>query len=468
MRRASVQNTNMMNARFVIDSTNGKLLSGSAGREFAGVCTDSRIIGSGELFVALRGENHDGHKFICDAIKGGAAGVLSEDECAKNKSSDSPYIKVESTLDSLGDLAKCYRESFAGLKVIAITGSNGKTTTKEMISYVLACGFNVHKNTGNFNNLIGLPLTIFKLRQEHEAAVLELGMNQFGEIRRLAEICSPDIGVITNIGKAHIGNLGGIDGVKKAKGELVENFGPQKTFIVNADDPRVVDIASKLDCKNITYSLKGGADVTAEEIQRQGMDAIRFTLCVGGKRKDLKLQNIGIHNVSNALCAAACGVAMNIGIGDIADALSSFEFPKMRLQILDAPQGFKVINDCYNANPDSMKNAVDELSEFSGVKKIAVLADMLELGDDAEKEHELIGSHIAAKNINYLFTYGALGKHIYKGAGGKVAGGAFDDYGEIAEKIIKTAGPGDIVLVKGSRGMKMENLIKFIMERGGD
>ncbi len=288
-------------------------------------------------------------------------------------------------------------------------------------------------------------------------------MNQFGEISRLAEICRPDIGIITNIGKAHIGNLGGLQGVKKAKGELVEKFNAEQTFIVNNDDPMVLGIAENINCKKITYSLKENADVRAADIERNGLESLQFNLLIDGEKRAVRLNNIGLHNVSNALCAGACGAAMGLTIDEIAAGLKKFEFPTMRLEIIDSVHGFRIINDCYNANPDSMKSAVDELSALEGgFNKIAVLGDMLELGDKEVKEHELLGRYIAASNIDYLFTYGQLGKLIFKGAEGKIEGNSFDGYGAIADRIKSVAKKGDVVLIKGSRGMKMENIINLI------
>ncbi len=453
----------VMDTNFVLNSTKGKLISENFDYEFSGISTDSRTIVESQLFVALKGENYDGHKFICDAIDRGAAGVILEDVCLKSKPRGKLYVKVDSTLDSLGDLAKSFRESFENLRVIAITGSNGKTTTKEMVSAVIGQKYDVLKNTGNFNNLIGLPQTLFNLEDKNEVAVLELGMNRFGEIRRLAEICSPQIGVITNIGKAHIGNLGGIDGVKKAKSELVERFGAEQTFIVNKDDAMILDIAANTGCKKITYSLHGDADVRALNIERDGLSSRLFTLAIGSKKRSIRLNNIGLHNVSNALCASACGVAMGLALDEIASGLEKFEFPSMRLEIIDSAHGFKIINDCYNASPDSMKNAIDELSELkSEFKKIAVLGDMLELGKDAEKEHELLGEYIAKSNIDYLFTYGDLGKLIAKGAKRSVNASCYHDHKSIADQIMQVAKKGDVVLIKGSRGIKMEKVIKFI------
>lgn len=453
----------MLDTKFILKSTNGELMSEGVDMEFSGISTDSRTIEKGQLFVALKGENYDGHKFICDAINRGAAGVVAEQLCDKSKPANKLYIRVGSTLNSLGNLAKSWREGFENLKVIAITGSNGKTTTKEMVSAVVSKKYNVHKNTGNFNNLIGLPLTIFNLQPENQVAVLELGMNQFGEIKRLSEICSPDVGIITNIGKAHIGNLGGIEGVKLAKGELVENFNSEQTFIVNKDDPRVLDIAAGARCKKITYSLSGDVDVQATDINTDGLSSTYFTLKIGDKTNLVRLKNIGLHNVSNALCAASAGVIMGIDIEQIADALEKFEFPKMRLEIINTSDGLRIINDCYNANPDSMKNAINILAELNGdFNRIAVLGDMLELGEDAEKEHKELGKHIASAGIDYLFTYGQLGETIHYGTKGSVMGGSFNDHKIIADQIKHVAKKGDVILIKGSRGMKMENILRHL------
>jgi len=462
-RRYVIEYIEGLNSDFLLEASKGELIGKFCNRKFSGISTDSRNIEEGQVFIALRGETFDGHEFVEEAIRKGAGSVIIEEIRDRYSIDQNLFIKVDSTLGALGDISKLWRSQINGLKVIAITGSNGKTTTKEMMASLLSNKYEVLKNSGNFNNLIGLPLTLLNLRPEHEIAVLELGMNEFGEIKRLSEICIPDMGVITNIGKAHIGNLGGLEGVKKAKAELVENFDDSKTFIVNADDARVVEIASKVKCKKFTYGLKNKADLMAENLQRDGLKNIKFDMRINDKRESVKINCIGIHNVFNALCAASAAHVLGMEYRDIVEGLESSKFPIMRLEILHSIRGFKIINDSYNANPNSMKNAIDELLELKGTSRaIAVLGDMLELGEDSVREHREIGEYLSNKDVDYLFTYGDLGQVIYDFAKESVRGKHVTNYQSIADEILRVADDGDLVLIKGSRGMKMEKIINFL------
>ena len=261
----------MLGLDFVLNSTKGKLVSGRKQGGFSGVSTDSRNISAGEIFFALKGDNYDGHEYVNEALKKGAGGAVIEDgSLAQNNGK--LLIRVPSTLKALGDLASGWRKSFPELRLAAITGSNGKTTTKEMAWSIVSRRFKTLRNTGNFNNLVGLPLTLFRLDESYKAAVVELGMNDFGEIKRLAEIALPDTGAITNIGRAHLEKLGGIEGVARAKGELVEGFSGERVFVVNADDPRIAEIARKTECRKITYGIKIGRS----RRHRRGHQAGRF------------------------------------------------------------------------------------------------------------------------------------------------------------------------------------------------
>ncbi len=454
----------MLGLDFVLDSTNGKLVSGRKQGGFSGVSTDSRSISSGEIFFALKGDNYDGHLYVDEALKKGAAGAVIE-EGAPPRNNGKLLIRVPSTLKALGDLASAWRKSFPELKLAAITGSNGKTTTKEMAWSIVSRRFKALKNTGNFNNLIGLPLTLFGLDESYNAAVVELGMNDFGEIKRLAEIALPDTGAITNIGRAHLEKLGGIEGVARAKGELVEGFSGERVFVVNSDDPRIIEIARKTGCRKITYGIKSGdADVTAGGISQDGFSGINFRMTVRGEEFPVRINCIGMHNVMNALCASGIALSFGCGKDEIGEGLGGFTLPHMRLEVVESPAGFRVINDSYNANPDSMRSAVNELMGLRGKgRAIAVVGDMLELGEMSESEHFGLGQYLSESGVDYVVACGNFGRTVLEGAGGKANGFYAGSHEEAARAVKEIARPGDLVLVKGSRGMRMEEITKRLV-----
>ena len=452
----------MFELSFVLDSTKGRLISGDGTGEFRGVSTDSRSVRPGDIFFALRGDNFDGHKFVGEALEKGAAAAVVE-YASEPTNSEKPVILVPSTLWALGDLASAWRMSFPALKLAAITGSNGKTTTKEMSAAIVSLKFNTHKNTGNFNNLIGLPLTLLELDDSYERAVVELGMNDFGEIERLAEISRPDVGTITNIGRAHLEKLGGLDGVARAKGELVERFGPDNVFVVNLDDPRVEEIASGTNCKKLTYGIKNEkASLRAKDITQDGTAGIRFVMSLMGKDMPVRINGIGLHNVMNALCAAGIGYSLGCGPDEIKAGLEGFKPGKMRLEVLRSPAGFGIINDTYNANPDSIRSAVNELVTLAGEgRSIAVVGDMLELGEASGPEHRALGEYISKAGVDLLVAYGNFGGDVVEGAGKGVHA---KTHADAARAVAEAASKGDVVLIKGSRGMRMEEVTKLLME----
>ena len=455
----------MMDLNFILSSTNGRLLSGNRGTIFSGVSTDTRKITKDEIFFALKGDNYNGQDFIKEAFDGGASGAVVESVLPDDLNGKA-LIQVPSTLKALGDLASAWRMSFPDLKLAAITGSNGKTTTKEMTWSIVSLKHKTLKNTGNFNNLIGLPLTLFELKSEYTAAVVEVGMNDFGELRRLSEIARPDIAAITNIGHAHLEKLGGLDGVAKAKGELVENFNEDNVFVVNLDDPRVKEIADRLKCQKITYGINAKeAMISASEIESSDFSNITFNLNVQGSKLPVRLKGIGLHNVMNSLCAAGVALSLGCDTAQIREGLERFTPTQMRLQVLDTPFGFKVINDAYNANPDSMKRAIDELVRLKGGgKAIAVLGDMLELGETSEYEHREIGKYLSASGVEQVLAYGSLAANILEGTGNSISGFHVRTHQEAAKMLIDMAEPNDLVLVKGSRGSTMEQVIKVLLE----
>ena len=453
----------MIELDFLLESTGGKLISGPDKKSFSSVTTDSRRIKKDELFFALKGPSFDGHDFVNEAIEKGAAGAVVE-EFPPNPdfNGNISIIKVGSTYKALGDLANSWRKSFKKLKVICITGSNGKTTTKEMTDNILSIKYSVLKNSGNFNNNIGLPLTLLRLKDTHDVCVAEVGMNDFGEIRELARIADPDIGAITNIGRAHLEKLGDLAGVAKAKSELVENFGKNNIFIVNNDDPYIREIDKRTDCVKIKFGINStDVDVFANNIRTEGLESISFDLITGDKSLNTRIRGIGKHNVYNALCASAISLSMGLSPEEIQAGLERYTPAYMRLEIIESPQGYKIINDTYNANPDSVSSALEELSSLkNNSRAIAILGDMLELGSNSAIEHRNIGKLINDLEIDYTICLGEFAKCIKEGIRKKDNVSHVRTHQEAAGLIKQIASKGDLILIKGSRGMKMEKIIQ--------
>ncbi len=455
----------MLKLSFVLNSIEGCNPLTHKEIDFSGVSTDSKNVLGKELFFALKGERLDGHNFISEALDRGAQGAVVERDGYESKNGK-VIIRVPSTFRALGDVARAWRNKFQRLKLAAITGSNGKTTTKEMASSILSLRFSVLKNSGNFNNLIGLPLTLFKLSDQHNAAVVELGMNDFGEIRRLTEICSPDIGAITNIGKAHLEKLGTLEGVAKAKGELIEGFGESNSFVVNMDDPLIRKMAAGINCTKIPYGIASDeVIISARDINSDGFSEITFKMNIDGREFPARMRGIGIHNVMNALCAS--GIALGFGCSneEIQAGLERYSPVYMRLEVLDSPFGFKIINDTYNSNPDSMRRAIEELIRLkSDGRTIAVLGDMLELGSESITEHLMLGEFLRKLDVDYVIAYGRFAGCVLEGFRGGARGFYAETHQDAADALINFAGPGDLALIKGSRGMKMENIIQTLFE----
>jgi len=291
-------------------------------------------------------------------------------------------------------------------------------------------------------------------------------MNDFGELKRLSEIARPDIGAITNIGHAHLEKLGGLDGVARAKGELVENFDHDNIFVVNLDDPRVKNISDNLECQRVTLGINSkDAMITATDIESNNLESIKFNMNISGYGFPVSIKGIGLHNVMNALCAAGIAISLGCDSDQIQKGLANYAPAHMRLEILDTPYGFKIINDSYNANPDSMKRAVDELVRLRGSgKSIAVLGDMLELGEGSEAEHYELGKYLSDSGVDQLISLGAFTEKTIEGYGNSKQGLPAQTHEEAARRLLETAKPGDLVLVKGSRGSRMERVIKEIIE----
>lgn len=425
----------------------------------ANVCTDSRKIAEGDLFVPLKGEKFDGHDFVLDSFEKGACLTLSDREL----NTDKPYILVSDTRDALKKLAKYYLGTL-NVKIIAVTGSVGKTTTKDIIASVLSQKFKTLKTEGNFNNEIGLPLTVFRIGKEHEAAVLEMGMNNFGEIRALSDIANPDAAVITNIGVSHIENLGSREGILKAKSEIFENLKPGGVGILNCDDDMQITLKNKLSNKIYWYGINNKEDYFADNIVPNSILGTRFTLHTPKGSRDVNIKIPGEHMVYNALCAAAVGDIFGVDLDGICAGIESFQPTKMRMDITVFDTGLTLINDAYNANPVSMKAALDVLKTAKG-RRIAILGDMFELGADSEKMHAEIGAY-AFDRCDILICIGKESIAMYDAA---IQDSVRCAYFETQEDFLnsdfkKGLYSDDVILVKASRGMHLEKTVEMIQE----
>jgi UDP-N-acetylmuramoyl-tripeptide--D-alanyl-D-alanine ligase len=441
---------------------------------FGEVVTDSAKVIKGSVFVALKGERHDGHRFLPDALRRGASCVIVHRDLRGLNLGGSAVVKVRDTLRALGDLAH-YRREQLNPKVLAITGSNGKTTTKEMVAAILDTAIldgerlrgKVLKTEGNFNNLVGLPLTLLRLRPRDKVAVVELGTNHPGEIARLAEIAAPDYGIITSVAAAHLEGLNSLAGVAREKGALYRKIRAGGAVAVNVDDARVKKLGARFKGKKITYGKDG--EVRARSWRMRGADGMVFTLEAGSRRGKVRLHYIGQHNVSNALGAAALALAAGVKFADIRRGLEKVQPFSMRMQV-EAWRGIGIINDAYNANPASMKAALGALAEVPcDGRRIAVLGDMFELGRHRGREHIALGKAAAAAGVDGLYL---LGEQAGAVRGGALQGGMRPeqivigkDHADLASQLGARLKRGDWLLFKGSRGMKMERIIETL--RGG-
>jgi len=435
------------------------LASGDGTVVIGKVSSDSRTVKPGELFVALGGENFDGHDFVESAAKAGAAGAIVDSSWKASVPKSFALIRAKDTLQAYQELAANYRKSLT-LKVVAITGSNGKTSTKDFAAAVLARRFRVTKTEGNFNNHVGVPRTILEATSGDEVAVWEIGMNHPGEIATLAKVAAPDVAVITNIGLAHIEFMGSRERIAEEKGALADAVGREGTVILNADDPFTKDIATRTRGKVILAGTTTGT-IQAAEISQSGAGT-DFTILEGAHRCRAQLPVPGLHMVQNALLAVAAGRVFGVSLEDCAAGLVAAPLTKARLQIRDIG-GVQFLDDSYNANPDSMKAALRTLVELDADgKRIAVLGEMLELGEESERGHREVGETAAALKIDQLIAIGNAAAAIADGA--RYAGlrktNVVNSTSEAAELLNEIAAPGDLILIKGSRAARTEEVIK--------
>jgi len=460
----------------ILSATGGRLISGPATSTYSAIGIDSRTIAEDHLFVAVAGETHDGHGFVTDVLDRGVRGILVAE--ARTASIPMDRMAVESvtcvavadTIQALGALAR-FNRNRGRLKVLAITGSNGKTSTRRFMQQVISQAFVTLSTSGNLNNHIGLPLTLFRLAPQHEAAVLELGMNHPGEITHLGQICQPDVGIITNVGPAHLEGLGTIDNVALAKGELLATIRNGGTAVLNADDARVAAMARGFDGEVVYFGCAEHATVRAEEIHLTDAGTT-FRLITPEGRIPVTISSPARVMVANALAAAAAGTVLDVPLDRIKVGLESFTPQSGRMGIRMLGKDIRLVDDSYNANPASMAAAIDTLGRMRGHRRaIAVLGDMFELGEQSAELHRKIGGVVGDAGIDRLYVAGRFAAEVAEGAlekqmpaeriitGSKAA---------IIERLENQLEPGDLILVKGSRGMAMEDVVGAICRWADD
>ena len=441
----------------ILSATGGVLISGNTDETVSSVVCDSRKAVEGSLFVPLIGENVDGHDFINKAFENGAAASLIQSGY-ETQNAKGPLIEVNDTLEAMQDLAAYYRRKF-DIPVIAVTGSVGKTTTKEMIASVLGSAMKVFKTEGNYNGQIGLPLTIFNLDSSYEIAVFELGVSKFGEMEKLAKIADPNIGVVTNIGMSHLENFKTIENTCSEKLKILQN--PNGILYLNGDCPILSKKGQDLGYTVVYFGVNGDYPYKCQDIYSKNENTT-FTLVTSDFKENISIPCLGIHNVYNAL--AAIGVALKIGIhlDDIKKGLSSFKNVGMRQQISNL-NGITIIDDSYNASPDSMKSAITVLKSIGSGRKIVVMADMLELGGNSENAHYDIGRYMAIEGVNILITVGNLSQNAAEGiksTNQEVISLKCSNNSEAFDTLKNIIKTGDKILVKGSRGMHTEEIVQ--------
>jgi UDP-N-acetylmuramoyl-tripeptide--D-alanyl-D-alanine ligase len=447
----------------LLAATGGELARLGAGVAVRGVRTDSRALASGELFVALRGERHDGHEHLPEAVARGAAALVVERGTPLDGIACTTIV-VRETLAALGDLAAHHRRRHP-IPLIAVGGSNGKTTTKSMVAAILEHAYgaaHVVATRGSRNNLVGMPETLLGLDATTRVAVLEMGMNAPGEMWRLAEIAQPDVGLVTCIAEEHLAGVGSLRGAAEANGELYRRLRPSGTAVVNADDPLVRDIARAFAGRHVSFGDTG--DVRAHDVVDEGVYGTSFVLDARGERRPLRLRIAGRHNVSNALAATAAALAVAVPTDAICAALEGIQAPSMRMEVLTVGDGITVLNDCYNANPGSMAAALQTLAASAAPRRFAALGEMLELGASAESAHEEVGRRAADARVDGLFL---MGTHAARVRDAAVAAGLpsdrigiFPTHDAMAEALRAMLRAGDLLLVKGSRGAALERVVQ--------
>jgi UDP-N-acetylmuramoyl-tripeptide--D-alanyl-D-alanine ligase len=443
-------------AQFLVASESAGIRAEAAA---TGYSIDSRTIQPGELFFAVKGEKMDGHDFVAPAIeKGAVAAVVSRDQQAQFPP-DLPLLGVGDTLSALQTLATCVRRLW-GKPLVGITGSAGKTTTKEAIAHVLATRLKVHKSEGNFNNHFGLPLMLLKLQPEHDVAVIEMGMSHAGEITALAKIAQPEVGVVTNVAPVHLEFFDSLAGIARAKYELIESLPAHGTAVLNGDDEYVSQFGRDFPGKVVTYGMSPGATLRADNVKSLGEGGSAFDIVVGHQRERAAVPLVGSHNVLNALASVAVALEHGFGLPEATAALSSLSAADKRGQVVRLGN-ITVINDCYNSNPTALAAMVDALSTMQANRRIVVAGEMLELGQAGADMHHGSGRHIAEKGVDQLVGVRGLAEQMVAGAIGAGTQAIFVPTPEAAgEWLAQNARDGDVVLLKASRGVRLERALE--------
>lgn len=427
------------------------------------ISIDSRNIKTGSLFVPIVGEHFDGHDFIKQSIDSGAVCALTQ-KTDENTVSNCTVIYVKDTVKALGDIARFYISQFKNLSIVAITGSVGKTTTKDMIASVLEQKFNVLKTEGNFNNEIGLPLTLFNLKSEHDIAVVEMGMSQFGEIEYLSSIAKPHIAVITNIGVSHIENLGSREGILKAKSEIFQNL--NGTAILNSDDDMLIILKDRQDCDIKWFGIENKADIYADNIESLELNGIKCTLHTQKFELNVTIPSPGKHIVYAAMAATAVAQIYCMNPYQIKTGIENFIPTKMRMNIKKFKNQITLIDDVYNASPQSMTAAIDVLKNSGNSRKVAVLGDMYEIGEQSYKMHFEVGKYAVNSAVDLTICVGKFAEYMYRGAyenkSSKQTVVYFENQQELENNLLALLKKYDIILVKASRGMHLEKTVDKI------
>jgi UDP-N-acetylmuramoyl-tripeptide--D-alanyl-D-alanine ligase len=456
----------------IIAAIKGELISGPEDPVIEGLSTDSREIKKGDLFLALKGPNYDGHDFVKQALDKGAAGIVVQKDYGSKilKDGNRSLVTVTDTLHALGDLAGWWRHQ-QRVRVAAITGSAGKTTTKEMTAGILRIGASTLKNEGNFNNLVGLPLTLLMLKKDHRKAVLEMGMNRPGEIARLTEIADPDIGLITNVGRAHLEGVGDIRGVARAKVELLEEIASDSHVLLNGDDELLMEVSKPFKKTVSTYGLGSGNDMKAENITSLGREGSSFEIQHEGSSFTIRLKVPGIQNVRNALAASAIALRMETPVDQIVQGLKDFSGIKGRFMPTRLPGGAMLVDDTYNSNPYSLKAALNALKDLKAKegRVLVGLGEMMELGHETASAHLEAGELVAEMDA-YFFA--AMGEHAEEMIRGAVDKGfpqkravLVETHREMAQALRDMMDAGDLILLKGSRRAGLEKVVENL--KGG-
>ena len=450
-----------LNLQEIVKATKGALLKEADVKEIKAVSTDTRKIEEGTMFIALKGENFNGNNYVLDAFnKGAKIAIVDEVKCDLNElKEDVALIKVQNTGRALMDLAKFYREKL-GLKVVGITGSAGKTSTKDLVAAVLSYKYKVFKTKGNFNNEIGLPLMILELDSTYDVAILEMGMRGLGQIKELAEIASPDLGIITNIGISHIEILKTRENILKAKMEIATFFDKNNILVVCGNDD-FLGALPEAEYKIVKTGVGENFKIGAKNIALEELSS-KFTVYDGEKEEEFSLDMPGEHNISNLMLGIAIAKELGVSFEEMKRGLKNIEATSMRLELIKK-DGFSILNDCYNSSPVAVKSAIDVMKNIEGKRRIAVLGTMRELGHKSEEAHEEIGKYAKENGIEKVLCFGDFSENIKEGYGEGCT--VYENKEELIKDLLNIICDGDIILVKASRSLKFEEITKALLEK---